>query len=81
MLRVLVLVLVLLNVALFLWLRGAPTWAQGDREPQRLQRQVAPDAIQVLPDLPTFAEPAASAASATGLLSRPVGVPAPASAP
>jgi hypothetical protein len=52
MLRALVLLFALLNAALFLWIRSDPAWATSDREPQRLERQVHPEAIQVLPDLP-----------------------------
>lgn len=52
MLRGLVLLLVLLNAALFFWIREDPRWLQADREPQRLERQVSPNMIQVLPDLP-----------------------------
>jgi hypothetical protein len=52
MLRGLVLLFALLNAALLFWVRSDPHWMQSDREPQRLGRQVAPDAIQVLPDLP-----------------------------
>ena len=63
MLRGLVLLFVLLDVALFFWIRSDPHWGQADREPQRLQHQVAPDAIQVLPDLPAGAASAASAAA------------------
>jgi hypothetical protein len=52
MLRGLVLLFALLNAALFFWAQSDPHWLQSDREPQRLGHQVAPDAIQVLPDLP-----------------------------
>jgi hypothetical protein len=52
MLRALVLLFLLVNVALYYWLHGDPQALQSDREPQRLGHQVAPDAIQVLPDLP-----------------------------
>jgi len=63
MLRGLVLLFALVNVMLFFWLGSEPGWSQADREPQRLQRQVAPEAIQVLPDLPEHAASAALAAS------------------
>jgi hypothetical protein len=67
MLRALVLLLLLVNVALYGWLRADPQALQPDREPQRLQHQVSPEAIQVLPDLPASAAsapaPAASAAA------------------
>ncbi len=70
MLRVLVLLLVVVNGALYWWLQSDPHALQADREPQRLGRQVAPDAIQVLPDLPASgargaAAPASVAASST----------------
>ncbi len=68
MLRALVLLFVLVNAGLYYWLHSDPQALQPDREPQRLSRQVSPDAVQVLPDLPASAPhglgPAASAASA-----------------
>jgi hypothetical protein len=67
MLRALVLLLLLVNAGLYWWLRSDPQALQADREPQRLERQVSPEAIQVLPDLPASAAsvaiPPASAAS------------------
>jgi len=62
MLRVSVLVLLLVNAGLFFWLQSEPRALQSDREPQRLARQVAPDSVRVLPDLPASAARAASAA-------------------
>jgi len=65
MLRALVLLFLMLNAALYYWLQSDPQALQSDREPQRLNRQVSPDAVQVLPDLPaSAARGAASAASA-----------------
>ena len=61
MLRGLVLLFLLLDAALFFWIRSDPPQLRPDREPQRLERQIAPDAIQVLPDLPTASTPAGSA--------------------
>jgi hypothetical protein len=63
MLRALVLLVVLLNAALFFWMQNDPNALQADREPQRLQRQVAPESIKVMPDVPGAApaEPGASA--------------------
>ena len=55
MLRLIVLVLLVVNAGLYAWLQSDPHALQPDREPQRLGRQVAPDAIQVLPDLPASA--------------------------
>ena len=52
MLRALVLLFVLVNAALYFWLQSDAQTLQSDREPQRLNRQVSPDAVQVLPDLP-----------------------------
>jgi hypothetical protein len=52
MLRGLVLLFLLVNAGLFYWLTSDPHALQPDREPQRLARQMNPDAIQVLPDLP-----------------------------
>lgn len=63
MLRWLVLLMVVLNGALYAWSRNGAPGVQDDREPQRLQHQVAPESIQVLPDLPTG--PVAARAGAT----------------
>ena len=52
MLRSLVLLFLLVNAALYWWLQSDAQPMQSDREPQRLGRQVSPDSIQVLPDLP-----------------------------
>ena len=52
MLRALVLLMLVLNGGLWWWLQSEPRVLQADREPQRLGRKVAPDAIRVLPDLP-----------------------------
>ena len=66
MLRGLVLLFLLLNAGLYWWLNDNSTALQADREPQRLNHQVTPDAVQVLPDLPAASAPrrATSAASA-----------------
>jgi hypothetical protein len=64
MLRLLVLLFALLNVALFFWVRSEPATLQADREPQRLQHQISPDAIQVLPDLPVRGQGGAASAAA-----------------
>jgi hypothetical protein len=77
MLRALVLLFLMVNAALYYWLQSDPNALQPDREPQRLGRQVAPDAIQVLPDLPTSGARAgatpASAASAASTSASGVG--------
>jgi len=67
MLRRLVVLLLLANLAYFAWTQG---WldgllgvrSQGDREPERLARQVRPETVIILP--PSAADTAASAASA-----------------
>jgi hypothetical protein len=64
MLRALVVLFLLVNAALYWWLHSDPQALQADREPQRLGHQVAPDAIQVLPDLPASAAQRTAAASA-----------------
>lgn len=83
MMRALVLLLVLANLAFFAWTQG---WldevtgirAHGDREPERLGRQVQPELVQILS--PQAARgtppPPAQAAPAT-----PATVPTPAAAP
>ena len=65
MMRLLVLALVLANLGFYAWTQGmldgvVGMRAQGDREPERLQRQVRPDTIRVLP-------PAASTAAAVAV--------------
>ena len=69
MLRSLVVLFLGLNIALFFWLRANPTWGEADREPQRLQRQVSPASIQVLPDLPASAASAPPVSASGGELS------------
>ena len=68
MLRALVLLFLMLNAALFFWIRSPTRRRETDREPQRLQREVSPASIKVLPDLPAAgpraARPRPSAASA-----------------
>lgn len=54
MLRLLVVLLVLANVVFYAWTQGrldglVGVRAQGDREPERLGRQVRPESIRVLP--------------------------------
>ena len=68
MLRALVLLFALVNAGLYFWLRSEPQALQPDREPQRLGRQVSPDAVVVLPDVPASA--ARGAASAASAISR-----------
>jgi len=66
MLRAIVVFFLLLNAGLYFWLHDNAQALQPDREPQRLNHQVTPDAVQVLPDLPAASAPrrGASAASA-----------------
>jgi hypothetical protein len=57
MLRLLVLLLALANVAFFVWTLGwlddiVGVRARGDREPERLVRQVRPESIRILPPGP-----------------------------
>lgn len=66
MLRALVVLLLLANLAFFAWTLGwldgvVGARASGDREPERLQRQVRPEAVRILP-----ASAPADAASAGG---------------
>lgn len=54
MLRILVVVLVLANIGFYAWTQGlldnlVGARAQGDREPERLSRQVRPESIRVQP--------------------------------
>ena len=65
MLRALVLLFLIVNAALYYWLQSDPNALQADREPQRLGRQVSPDAIQVLPDLPASGTRAGSVPAST----------------
>ena len=61
MLRALVLLFLLVNAGLWYWLQSDTQALQADREPQRLNHQVSPDAVQVLPDLPASGAQRASA--------------------
>ena len=61
MLRALVLLFLLVNAGLWYWLQSDGQALQSDREPQRLNHQVSPDAVQVLPDLPASGAQRASA--------------------
>jgi len=69
MLRALVVLFLLVNAGLYWWLHDNAQALQADREPQRLNHQVSPDAVQVLPDLPAASAPkrGASAASANSV--------------
>jgi cell division septation protein DedD len=60
MLRGLVLVLLVLNVTLFFWLRSDPAWTQADRDPQRLEQQVAPQSVTRQPEAARGSAAAAS---------------------
>ena len=68
MLRALVLLFALVNAGLYFWLHSDPQALQPDREPQRLNHQVTPDAVEVLPDVAASAP--RGAASAASPLSR-----------
>lgn len=71
MLRLLAVLLVLANAAFLAWTQGwlggllAPPATQSEREPERLQRQVQPDTLRLLPAQAASAALAAAAASAT----------------
>ncbi|MFL6629392.1 MAG: hypothetical protein ACJ8G1_23330, partial [Vitreoscilla sp.] len=65
MLRALVVLLLLVNAGLYFWLHDNAQALQADREPQRLNQQVTPDAVQVLPDLPAASAPARAASAAS----------------
>ena len=75
MLRALVLLFLLINGALFVWMQSDPHVTQPDREPQRLDRQVSPDSIQVLPDLPAASGAKGAASAATGTSAASAAVP------
>jgi hypothetical protein len=78
MLRALLLLVVLANLAFFGWVQGwfEPTWPvpnQGEREPQRVAAQVRPEAIVVLaPKAASAAVSAARAAAAVCLEAGPL---------
>ncbi len=78
MLRVLLVLVVLANLAFFGWVRGwlEPTWPvpdQGEREPERVAAQVRPEAIVVLaPRAASAAVSAARAAAAVCLEAGPL---------
>ncbi len=61
--KLLLSLLVVANILLFGWFRGwmAPLGGDG-REPQRLERQVAPERLRPVPPGPMQSEPAAPGA-------------------
>ena len=65
MLRALVVLFLLVNAGLYWWLQDNSQALQSDREPQRLNHQVTPDAVQVLPDLPAASAPRRGAPAAS----------------
>ena len=70
MLRSLVAVVVLANLLFFAWARGwlAPAWPaprHAEREPERLEAQVRPETLSVVP--PTPPAPASSGGGAASL--------------
>lgn len=74
MLRKLVLLLVLANIVFFAWTQGAfdellPVKSTGDREPERLARQVRPELVRLMPSSAASAAttPSASPASQPAL--------------
>jgi hypothetical protein len=84
MLRVLLLVLLLANLAFFVWSQGgfgATSGATaGDHEPERLARQVRPEAVQLLTP-PVAASAPAAQASAASAAANPASAADAASAP
>jgi len=81
MLRGLVVLFLLVNAGLYWWLHDNPTALQADREPQRLNHQVSPEAVQVLPDLPAASAPHRAASGASVAASAPDTVVADAASP
>jgi hypothetical protein len=71
MLRALVLLFLLVNAGLYWWLHDNDQALQADREPQRLNHQVTPDAVQVLPDLPAASAPRRAASANSAAASAP----------
>jgi hypothetical protein len=72
LLRALVLGLLVANGLFFAWARGwfAPTWPaprHGEREPERLSAQVQPEAVTLVPVLPSASGAPAVAATAAAL--------------
>jgi hypothetical protein len=63
MLRGLVLALLVLNVALFFWIRSDPAWTQADRDPQRTALQVSPQSVTWQPEVRRTRGGAASASA------------------
>lgn len=66
MLRTLIVAVLLANLLFFAWTRGwldsvTGARATGDREPERLQRQIHPESIRILPAAAAAASSAASA--------------------
>lgn len=78
MLRLLVLVLLLVNGALLAarWgLFGALVAAGAQREPERLQHQLRPDAVQILPAQLAVATPVLATNAATSAATNPASAP------
>ena len=69
MLRLAALLLLLVNLLLLAWLGGLLPAGAGQREPERLARQVKPGAIRLLPPASASAPQAAAASSTPGVTS------------
>lgn len=71
MLRTLVLLLLLANLIWFSWAQGwLRPWGlapSATSEPQRMSRQVLPDAVQVLREVPAPAAPGSAAVAASAV--------------
>lgn len=72
MLRALILLLVLANLSMLAWTQGwldgvVGVRADGDREPERLTRQIRPDSVQILPAGAASAARASAASAAASV--------------
>lgn len=78
MLRLALLVLLLANAGYYVWSQGLlRSWGLGptsDAEPQRMEQQIAPENLQILPPPPRPTPPAGPAPGASGA-SAPAGAP------
>ena len=66
MLRGLLILLLALNLAVWAFVRNDPSWGQGEREPQRLQGQIAASAVRWVPEAASGAASGAASDAASG---------------